>query len=152
VVGNDDPDGQCRLEISVPMLMKQPVSKCLPALPFAGPGAGMAVVPPIGAAVWVEWPGGDLSKQAIWSGAWWPPKQAGVPGAGPGTLVLLTPGGHRVELSDDDGSITLTSSGGASITIGDDGIVLDNGRGAKLELSGPGISLNNGAFEVDGDG
>jgi uncharacterized protein involved in type VI secretion and phage assembly len=152
VVDNKDPDGLCRLEISVPALMAETFRNCRPALPYAGPGSGLAAVPPIGASVWVEWPGGDLGKDAIWTGAWWPSGQEGVPGAGPNTLVLFTPGHQRIELSDETGSITLSTHGGASISIGKDSIVLKNGQGATIELNGSTIALNDNAFQVNGDG
>lgn len=147
VVDNDDPSGLCRLDVRVSVLT-HPTGWCLPALPYAGKGVGLALVPPIGAKVWIEWPGGDLRRPPIWSGAYWAPGDDGVAGAGPGTIRLVTPGGHAIEVSDDDGSITLTSSGGASITIGKDAITLDNGQGATVELSGSSVALNGQSFSV----
>jgi hypothetical protein len=108
---------------------------------------GLAVVPPVGATVWVEWPGGDLGKPPIWSGAAWTSGN-GVPGAGPNTILLVTPGGHQISVSDDDQTITLAASGGASITLGPDGIVLDNGQGAKVELASSTVSLNGQGLQV----
>jgi hypothetical protein len=72
----------------------------------------------------------------------------GVPGAGPNTILLVTPGGHKIEISDDSSAITLTASGGASITIGPDGITLDNGQGAKIELAGATVSINDQSLQV----
>ncbi|MET9019918.1 phage baseplate assembly protein V [Actinopolymorpha sp. NPDC004070] len=147
VVDNDDPAGLCRLDVAVPTLLRHPTGWCRPALPYAGNGVGLAAVPPVGATVWVEWPGGDLAKKPVWSGATWTSGN-GVKGAGPGTILLVTPGGHRIEVSDDDSSITLTTSGGASLTLSSDGIVLDNGQGATVELSGASVSLNGDALTV----
>jgi hypothetical protein len=148
VVDNSDDSGLCRLEVNVPSLLTESVKGCRPALPYAGDGAGLAVVPPVGATVWVEWPGGDLEKTPVWSGAAWT-QGNGVEGAGPGTILLVTPKGHKIEISDDDESISLTSSGGASITITSDGIVLDNGQGAKVELTGGSVQLNDDSFKVE---
>jgi uncharacterized protein involved in type VI secretion and phage assembly len=147
VVDNNDPDGLCRIDVKVPSVLAEPTGWCLPALPYAGSGAGLAVVPPVGAAVWVEWPDGDLGKPPIWSGAAFTSGN-GVPGAGPNTVLLVTPGGHKIEVSDDSNAITLTASGGASITIGPDGITLDNGQGAKVELSGATVSINDQSLQV----
>jgi uncharacterized protein involved in type VI secretion and phage assembly len=147
VVDNNDPDGLCRIDVKVQSVLAEPTGWCLPALPYAGSGAGLAVVPPVGAAVWVEWPDGDLGKPPIWSGAA-VTSGNGVPGAGPNTVLLVTPGGHKIEVSDDSNAITLTASGGASITIGPDGITLDNGQGAKVELSGATVSINDQSLQV----
>lgn len=147
VLDNDDPAGLCRIDVNVPSVMSEPTGWCRPALPYAGDGVGLALVPPVGATVWVEWPGGDLGKPPIWTGAAWSSGN-GVQGAGPGTILLVTPGGHKIEVSDDNASITLTASGGASITLDSNGITLDNGQGAKVELSGTQVALNGSSFQV----
>lgn len=147
VVDNDDPLGLCRIDVSVPSVLRDSTGWCQPALPYAGDGVGLAVVPPVGATVWVEWPGGDLAKAPIWTGAAWT-SGSGVPGAGPNTILLITPGGHQISVSDDDQTITLAASGGASITLGPDGIVLDNGQGAKVELASSTVSLNGQGLQV----
>jgi hypothetical protein len=53
-------------------------------------------------------------------------------------------------LLDDaqNGGITLQTSGGQKIVIGNQGIEIDNGNGAKIKLSNNQISLNDGALEV----
>jgi uncharacterized protein involved in type VI secretion and phage assembly len=147
VMDNDDPLGLCRIDVSVPSVLADSTGWCQPALPYAGDGVGLAVVPPVGATVWVEWPGGDLGKPPIWSGAAWTSGN-GVPGAGPNAILLVTPGGHQISVSDDDQTITLAASGGASITLGPDGIVLDNGQGAKIELASSTVSLNGQGLQV----
>jgi uncharacterized protein involved in type VI secretion and phage assembly len=147
VVDNDDPSHLCRLDVKVPSLLRESTGWCKPALPYAADGAGLALVPPVGASVWVEWPGGDLAKPPIWSGTFWTSGN-GVEGAGPGTILLVTPKGHKIEISDDDESIVLTASGGASLTINSDGIMLDNGQGATVELTGSSVSLNGESFKV----
>jgi uncharacterized protein involved in type VI secretion and phage assembly len=147
VVDNNDPDGLCRIDANVPDVLAESTGWCLPALPYAGDAAGLAMVPPVGASVWIEWPDGDLGKPPIWSGASFASGN-GVPGAGPNTILLVTPGGHKIEVSDDSNAITLTASGGASISIGPDGITLDNGQGAKIELSGATVSINDESLQV----
>jgi uncharacterized protein involved in type VI secretion and phage assembly len=147
VLDNNDPDGLCRINVQVPDVLSGSTGWCLPALPYAGDGVGLALVPPVGASVWVEWPGGDLGRPAVWSGAYWSSGN-GVPGAGQGTILLVTPGGHKIEVSDDNSAITLTASGGASISLDSNGITLDNGMGAKLTLQNTTISLNGDSFKV----
>jgi uncharacterized protein involved in type VI secretion and phage assembly len=147
VSDNDDPDGKCRIKVEVPEVLDGTTGWCFPALPYAGDQCGLAVVPPIGAAVYVQWPRGDLSAPPVWSGANFS-GGSGVPGAGPNTVILLTPGGHRVELSDDNSAVTVTASTGAKITLDNSGVAIDNGQGATISMQGSQIDINNGALTV----
>jgi hypothetical protein len=147
VKDNDDPDGRCRLDVEVPELIDGSTGWCLPASPFAGDGVGLAAVPPVGAMVWVEWPGGDLANPPIWSGGAWTTGN-GIDGAGPGTLILLTSGGHRIELNDDETTLTITSAGGPVITLDSNGVSIDNGSGATITMQGLKVSINNDALKV----
>ena len=147
VLDNNDPDGLCRINVQVPDVLAGTTGWALPALPYAGDGVGLAFVPPVGASVWIEWPGGDLGRPPVWSGAFWASGH-GVSGAGPGTILLVTPNGHKIEVSDDSNSITLAASGGAKITLDSSGITLDNGQGAKIELQSTMVNLNSGSLQV----
>lgn len=147
VVDNDDRDGLCRITARVPDVLAGTTGWALPALPYAGAAVGLALVPPVGASVWIEWPGGDLGRPPIWSGAFWVSGQ-GVSGAAPGTILLVTPNGHKIEVSDDNESITLAASSGARITLDSSGITLDNGQGAKIELQSTMVNLNSGSLQV----
>jgi hypothetical protein len=144
---NDDPDRLCRIDVDVPELIDGTTGWCLPASPYAGDGIGLAVVPPIGSMVWVEWPGGDLTSPPVWSGGAWTSGN-GVDGAGPKTLILLTPGGHRIELDDDGKTMKFTSAGGPVITLDNNGLTIDNGSGATITMQGPKVSINDDALTV----
>ena len=37
----------------------------MPSSPYAGPGVGLFIVPPVGANVWVEFEGGDLDYPIV---------------------------------------------------------------------------------------
>jgi uncharacterized protein involved in type VI secretion and phage assembly len=147
VVDNDDPEHKCRIKVSVPEVLDGAGGWCLPALPYAGDGCGFAVVPPVGAAVMVQWPRGDLTGAPVWSGANYS-GGASVEGAGPNTLIVLTPGGHRLELSDDAGALTITCSAGPVITLDDSGVSIDNNQGATIAMQGNQVDINNGALVV----
>ncbi|WP_346268221.1 GPW/gp25 family protein [Streptomyces sp. SCUT-3] len=94
---------------------------------MAGPGMGQYVLPPRRAGVWVEFEQGDPSYP-IWSGCWYGTGEE-VPALASESLpdtpnvVLQTPGGRVVVLSDEPGGkgITLGAPGGASIVIDDTG-------------------------------
>ena len=115
VVDNDDPKGLGRVRVKVPEVFGDETSGwCLPCSPYAGSGVGLAAVPPLGSLLYVEWPAGDTSRVPIWSGGAWPDGE-GVQDAGPETIVLTTPAGHKVVLRDEGGkeAIEIEGSSGA---------------------------------------
>src|SRR5204863_734899 len=66
VVDNDDPKGLARVRVQVPEILgEETTGWCLPSSPWAGPGVGLAVVPPVDALVLVEWPAGDTGRTPI---------------------------------------------------------------------------------------
>jgi uncharacterized protein involved in type VI secretion and phage assembly len=147
VTDNEDPEGKCRIKAEVREVLSEPTGWCTPSIPYAGDGCGFAMVPPVGATVHVQWPRGDLSAPPVWSGATYAAGE-GVEGAGPDTVIVLTPGGHRLELSDDQTALTITCSEGSRITLDGNGITIDNGQGAKLTMEGSSVDINDGALKV----
>ncbi len=142
VASNIDPELRARVQAIVPdVLGTQPTTWAMPAVPYAGPGAGFVALPPVGAGVWIEFEQGDPDFP-IWTGGWW--GSAGelpVPAPQPGVnqITLVTPGRHAVTISDaagPTGGLSLRTSSGASITVNDTGIVIDNGQGASITLTG----------------
>lgn len=155
VVNVNDPLLLGRIRATVPDISNQPLGWALPCVPVAGPQMGLYVLPPVGADVWVEFEAGDPDRP-IWVGGFWP-AAAGVPAAA-GTavpasaiMVLQTPLGNAVTISDlpgPGGGIVLKSTTGASIAVGDSGIIIANAKGASIALVGPAVSVNNGALEI----
>lgn len=149
VVDNDDPKGLARLRVKVPEVFgEEATGWCLPCSPLAGPGTGLAAVPPIDSQVYVEWPAGDISRVPIWSGGAWPDGD-GIDEAGPDAIVLTTPAGHRVVVRDTAGSeaIEIEASSGAKVVLDGDGVQVTFGS-QKLAVTRTSISLNDGALEV----
>ncbi|HLL64846.1 MAG TPA: phage baseplate assembly protein V [Micromonosporaceae bacterium] len=149
VVDNDDPKGLCRLKATVPEVLGAETSGwCLPSLPFAGDGVGLAMVPPAGAVVFVEWPAGDPARVPVWSGAAWA-DGTGVPGAAPDRILLVTTAGNRLEIrdTDDDEAIVLTAASGAEITLDSAGVSVVFG-GQSMTITDSSISFNDGALEI----
>ena len=159
VINNVDPELRGRLLINVPdVLNVVPSTWAEPCTPLAGPtgpGMGVYMVPPIGAAVWVEFERGD-PNYPIWVGCRWgsssdvpPLAHAGLP-VSP-NIVLQTLGQHSLVISDlpgPTGGLMLKSAAGASIIVNDTGIYIQNGRGASLIMTGPTVTVNNGALVV----
>jgi uncharacterized protein involved in type VI secretion and phage assembly len=149
VIDNDDPKGLCRIKAMVPEVFRDETSGwCLPSMPYAGPAAGFAAVPPVGALVFVEWPAGDVTRVPIWSGGAWADGD-GVSGAGPDVVVLVTPAGNRIELRDASGdeAVEITAKSGAKVALDSDGVVIEFGS-QKVALTRSSISFNDGALEV----
>ncbi|WP_199439397.1 phage baseplate assembly protein V [Umezawaea beigongshangensis] len=154
VVTNVDPMGIGRIQAQVPDVFgSTPSTWAMPCLPVAGPQMGQYVVPPVGAGVWVEFEQGDKNFP-IWSGCWYgsraevPPAAFTGPPASP-NIVVQTTGQHSIVLSDLPGAgIVLRAAGGATITIGDAGIVISNGQGASIALTGATVQINQNALTI----
>lgn len=149
VVDNDDPKGLCRLKVNVPEVLGDATTGwCLPSMPFAGAGVGLAAVPPTGAVVFVEWPAGDTTRVPVWSGAAWA-DGTGVAGAAPDKILLLTGAGNKVEVRDTGGdeAIVLTAASGAELTLDPAGVSVVFG-GQSMTITDSSISFNDGALEI----
>jgi hypothetical protein len=163
VLDNADPLLTGRLVAQVPdVLGETPSNWALPCVPAAGIQAGVFVVPPLGAQVWVEFEQGD-PDYPIWTGGFWGtagdvPAFAIAPPPIPGgqNIVLQTIGQNMIIVSDAlpspvTGGIVLQSASGASIVVNETGIYLDNGQGATITmLPGGTVDINTGALTVLG--
>ena len=161
VLQNVDPEQRGRLQLMVPDVLGSVPSTwaeaCAPLSGAMGAAMGAYLVPPVGAAVWVEFLGGDPNRP-IWVGCRWVASsdvpsmaQAGVPLAP--NLVFQTLGQHVVVMSDAPptpatGGVMLRSAGGATILVNDTGIYIQNGQGASISLVGTTIDFNQGALTV----
>jgi uncharacterized protein involved in type VI secretion and phage assembly len=112
-------------------------------------------VPPIGAAVWIEFEQGN-TDYPIWTGGFWG-SAAEVPALALATppalqaIVLQTVGQNTLMISDTPGptgGILLKTTTGAMIAINDVGITISNGQGATIVLAGPSVTINQGALAV----
>jgi uncharacterized protein involved in type VI secretion and phage assembly len=156
VLNNVDPMQMGRIQAVVPDVAGVlPGSWALPCVPMAGPQAGQFVLPPIGAAVWIEFEQGN-PDYPIWTGGFWG-SAAEVPAlalAAPPAIqpiVLQTVGQNTLMLSDvpgPTGGILLKSTTGALIQINEIGITISNGQGATIVLAGPTVTINQGALAV----
>jgi hypothetical protein len=135
VVDVADPDKLGRVQVTVPSVYPPDVQVW--ARPCFPPGHFF--VPPVGAAVWVEFEGGDTSYP-LWVGTWYPqgtvPPEADVDGAT--GRVVHTPSGHLVELSDEDGheKVVVRHKLDSFVSIDEKGSVLaSNQNGSYLYLN-----------------
>jgi uncharacterized protein involved in type VI secretion and phage assembly len=118
---------------------------CMPCVPYAGPNVGIAFLPEVGSAVWIEFEGGDVSYP-IWTGCFW--REGEVPSdVGTDVKVIVTVSSLELKLDDSAGSITISDPNGNTVTLNGDGITLANG-GQQVVISSSSVSVNDGALEV----
>jgi len=146
---NRDPLMLGRISARVPDVLGDNASGwALPAVPYAGNGVGLFLIPPTGASVWIEFEHGD-PDYPIWTGCFWAQGEPPVTPAVAEKKVLKT---DTCTITLDDtpgaGGITIETSAGAKIKLSVSGIEIDNGMGGKIKLSGPQVSINDGALEV----
>lgn len=152
VVANQDSEGRGRLQVQVPTVMGEQPVWALPCVPYAGDGVGLYAMPPVGAGVWVEFEGGDPNFP-IWVGCFWADGQIAAADANPDIKFWRTDGAF-IRIDDLEGSVTIETSDGTVLTLGNGQISLEAGEvrasanGASLTLNAGGLDVNNGAFSV----
>jgi uncharacterized protein involved in type VI secretion and phage assembly len=153
VKSNLDPSNKGRLLVSVGDVGGQSIlSWALPCLPVTGRNMGMFTVPPLDAAVWVEFVRGD-PNYPVWVGGFYgegdaPALSRNVPPTVSG-ITLQTQGSNGIVISDaPGGGILIQTAGGARIAVTDAGLTISNGQGATLTLQGSTVDVNGGALTV----
>ena len=101
--------------------------------------------PKIGAGVWIEFEGGDVSYP-IWVGCYWRDGRI-AEDAKPAVKTIVTKAGHKLLLDDDAQTITLTDVDNNKVTLSSAGITLERGAN-KVVVSDAEVSVNDGALEV----
>jgi uncharacterized protein involved in type VI secretion and phage assembly len=151
---NEDPQGRGRVHVSSPAALGPGAQVwALPCLPYAHPGVGLAVLPPVGADVFVEFQNGDPT-QPILTGFLWDSSQGPPPTAD--NVVLRTGAGHRLVLSDSGNEITLTHPAGSSVKLDASGAIEVSASStvrvaaSKVEVEAGMIELNAGMVEASG--
>jgi uncharacterized protein involved in type VI secretion and phage assembly len=136
-----------RIKALVPAVLGDAVATgwCLPCVPYAGPSVGLFLIPDVGAAVWIEFEGGDVSLP-IWSGCFW--RTGELPAdAAPTTRGLVTGAPHKLLFDDEAQSVTLTDSNDNTVELESGGITASRG-GQSLKVSDGSVSIDDGAVEV----
>lgn len=164
VVDVADPENRGRIKVTVPSVLgENPSQWAEPAFPYGGgSGFGWIAVPPVNAAVFVEFIEGD-SSAPVWTGTLWrTASEVAEQHTGQETKVFRTESGHRLVFDDtsgselvtlhsaadavlemdSQGSIALTDSAGAHVTIDASGgeIVIEDANGNSITLSASGIA------------
>jgi len=135
-----------RIKAKVPAVLgDQSTGWCRHCVPYAGPNVGMAFLPEVGAGVWIEFEGGDVSYP-IWTGCYW--RDGEMPSdAAAGVKTIVTKAGHKILLDDNAGSITISDSNANKVTLDSSGITIERG-GNSVAISDSEVNVNAGALEV----
>lgn len=150
-----DVDAQtCRIKARVPAVLGDtPTGWCMPCVPYAGPGVGIAFLPESGSGVWIEFEGGDVSYP-IWVGCYW--RQGEVPDGVDGDVKVIATaaadsGGQVTALVFDntEPSLTVSDPSENSITLDSSGVTLARGESQQVVVSDDSVSVNDGALEVN---
>jgi uncharacterized protein involved in type VI secretion and phage assembly len=138
-----------RIKAKVPAVLgTQATGWCMPCVPYAGDGVGIAFLPEVGAGVWIEFEGGDVSYP-IWVGCYWRDGEA-PSDATPTVKAIVTKSGEQtltLLLDDDAGTITISDPNENKVTLSSDGITLERGSN-KIEITDSEVNINDGALEV----
>ena len=145
VTDNDDPEKLGRVKATVPRVLGDVATGwALPVFSYGGASEqGFFAVPDVGAGVWIEFEGGDVSYP-VWSGTWY--TSGAIPeSATPAKKVLKTKSGHKIVLDDDGGSLEITDSNGNTVTMDSSTVKVAAGKATKVIIDSPQIEIVDGA-------
>jgi uncharacterized protein involved in type VI secretion and phage assembly len=141
---NNDPDGLGRLKVRLRAFQDEETAWAPPALPYAGPGVGLYLIPPEKANVFVLFEEG-LRWKPVWIGCFWDSDSGGLPDAKPAVKVLKT-SIATITIDDDQKSVTIKTADGR-VAITSSAVEVTNDK-ASVKLSGKTVSINVDALEV----
>lgn len=135
-----------RIRATVPAVLgTTPTGWCQPCVPYAGPSVGFFFLPDPGAAVWIEFEGGDVSYP-IWTGCFW--REGELPAeATPTVRGIVTAAPHQLLFDDDADEVSLGDSNGGTVVFDSSGVTTTRGQ-KTVAVSDSGVALNNNAFQV----
>ncbi|HLH37280.1 MAG TPA: phage baseplate assembly protein V [Alloacidobacterium sp.] len=141
VTDNSDPLNLGRIRATVPRVLGvEQTGWALPAFIYGGASEqGLFAVPDVGAGVWIEFEGGDLSYP-IWTGTWF--TSGDIPeSAQPGKKVFKTKAGHKMVLDDDGGTLEITDSNGNTVSMDSSTVKVAAGNATKVVIDAQQIEL-----------
>ncbi len=147
VVDNLDPMLTGRLRVRVPSVLGEQTVFAMPCVPYAGPGVGFLVLPPVGANVWIDFEAGDSSRP-IWSGCFWGPGEAPPEAGQPDAKFFKTSDPVAVFEDQPGGSGLRVVVNNARFALGKQQRLEFSVVQGKVVLTKSTVSVNDGALEV----
>lgn len=152
VIENIDTTGGARVKLRLPWLPGYEPWARVSAV-FAGSDSGAFFIPQPGDEVLVAFNQGDVREPyvlgSLWNGQDGPPVDAPIDAVA--KRVVVTPGGHRIELDDLEQSVKIETSTGQRVVLETAKIELETAKGAAkltLETSGRVAISANTALEI----
>lgn len=142
-----DPRGRGRVQVVVDEVLEHP-TWAEPCVPYAAPGQGWLMLPPVGGDVWVEFREGRR-QHPVWVGCFWQ-ADGSAPAADATTKVFVLKGMTLTITESERGATVEIRLGDASITATPGAVTITTDAGGKLELDGKRLDVLDGALEVKG--
>jgi uncharacterized protein involved in type VI secretion and phage assembly len=135
-----------RIKATVPAVLGgTPTGWCQPCVPYAGPSVGFFFLPSPGAAVWIEFEGGDVSYP-IWAGCFW--RAGELPSeATPTTRGIVTEAPHQLLFDDDADEVTIGDSNGGTVAFDSNGVTTTRGS-MSVAVEDAAVCVNDDALKV----
>lgn len=138
VASNEDPDGYGRLQLYVPQVYGVDKTEywAWPKHTFSGPNYGSHVIPPERALVWVEFEFGN-PRRPIWShGHFGKDDITEANLRSVKNFWFKTPGGHLIELDDENNIIRLTHQDGTKVVLKEEKVFLGSDEDTEYLAKG----------------
>ncbi len=147
VTDNDDPEHRGRIKARVPGVLGGTVTGwALPALPFAGDGHGLVMLPKVDATVWIEFEAGNPDIP-IWTGCFYAGNAKRPEPDGVDARSVTSVKGHKLVFDDAEDKITVEHSSGARIELSQTEISIEI-TGSKMVMSQTSITFNDGVLKI----
>jgi uncharacterized protein involved in type VI secretion and phage assembly len=135
-----------RIKASVPAVLPQvPTGWCVACVPYAGPSAGVVMLPEIGSGVWIEFEGGDVSYP-IWTGCLW--RAGEVPSQASATVKAVYTAAGSIAFDNNAGNVTVMDKQQNTLVLDSNGVTGTSGS-STVAIGSSGVNVNNGALEVN---
>ncbi|HYP64218.1 MAG TPA: phage baseplate assembly protein V [Acidocella sp.] len=121
-----------------------PTGWCLPCVPYAGPQVGFCMLPDLGANVWIEFEGGDVSKP-IWAGCFW--LASDIPGSADAAVKSIITQAGTLAFDTNQSSITATGAQSQTVVLDAQGVTATAGSGS-VAVASSGVTINSGAMVI----
>jgi uncharacterized protein involved in type VI secretion and phage assembly len=113
-------------------------------VPYAGPQVGFCMLPDIGAGVWIEFEGGDVSLP-IWTGCYW--VTSDIPSSADAAVKSIITQAGTLAFDTNQSSITTTGAQSQTLVLDAQGVTITDSSGS-IAVSASGVTINSGAMVI----
>jgi phage baseplate assembly protein gpV len=147
VTSVDDPDGQARVQVKLPTIGDIESAWMEVLSVGAGSGKGLVALPDVDDTVLVLLFHGDPARGVVVGGMYGTdgPPDSGVVDGAIKRYTLITSGGHKLQLDDENSELVLTDSSDGKVTMGNQKIRIEDANGTSLEMTQQSVTLHSAA-------